>query len=421
MAKFQMQVTGTKLGFADQETVQMHLGLVLDSPAFRSSQRSSHFLRFVVETALAGEAHLLKERIIGERIFGRPPDYDTGQDSIVRVKANEVRRRLAQYYDLHPNSAVRIELPTGSYQPSFHFTPPPAQKEVALVSEQLLVLQPGRTKSRLGVAIAVTVILGIIAAGALYSTRTGAPQTAFDLFWSPFFSGPNELRLCVPTPDTYRIYGGSRQALVDAFRPLAPGTPRPKLDQSRLQDVQIVPETGFFLGLGDAHAMSLLSTFATLRGKTAQVRYGYETSFTELRAGPSILVGGFTNRWTIDLMKEARFVFATDGPEYGIRDNTTGKFICKKQRSWEARPSHDCAVVARTVDSKTGHPLLVAAGLDHFGTYAVGEFLTRPARLLLALDKAPAGWEGKNLQIVFRIEIMRDNVGPPQVLATHVW
>ena len=275
-------------------------------------------------------------------------------------------------------------------------------------------------ESRYSYGIAAGIVI-VLLAGAGYLVRSGAPTSQFDTFWDPFFKGVNELRICIPTPDTYRIYGSSRNALIEAFRPLPPGTTRPKVQEERLQDVQIVPEIGFFLGIGDAQAMSLLSTFAISRGKTAQIRHGNETSFSELRAGPSILLGGFTNRWTIDLMKDARFVFANEDGEYGIKDMTTGKFVCQKHRPWESRKSDDCAVVARTVDSKTGHPLLVAAGLDHFGTYAVGEFLTRPDRLEAALRQASAGWESKNLQIVFRIEIMRDNVGPPKILATHVW
>jgi hypothetical protein len=78
-------------------------------------------------------------------------------------------------------------------------------------------------------------------------------------------------------------------------------------------------------------------------------------------------------------------------------------------------------VITRIADSKTGHPLLVAAGLDHFGTFAVGEFLTRPELLEPALRKLPKGWASRNIQIVFRTEVVRDNVGPPQVVATHVW
>ncbi len=60
-----------------------HLEDILASPAFCTSQRSSQFLRYVVESALAGEKDRLKERVIGEQIFGRRADYDTGQDSIV--------------------------------------------------------------------------------------------------------------------------------------------------------------------------------------------------------------------------------------------------------------------------------------------------------------------------------------------------
>ena len=48
-----------------------HLEDILASPAFCTSQRSSQFLRYVVESALAGEKDRLKERVIGERIFGQ--------------------------------------------------------------------------------------------------------------------------------------------------------------------------------------------------------------------------------------------------------------------------------------------------------------------------------------------------------------
>jgi hypothetical protein len=44
-------------------------------------------------------------------IFGRPLDHDTGQDSIVRAKVNEVRRRLAQYFDeAGATASVRIDV-----------------------------------------------------------------------------------------------------------------------------------------------------------------------------------------------------------------------------------------------------------------------------------------------------------------------
>lgn len=104
---------------AREETVRSELVRILESAAFRGTRRSQDFLRYVVEHALDGDLDALKERSIGIEVFERPVDYDTGQDSIVRVKANEVRKRLAQYYGQPgAGSQVQIDLPAGSYSPS---------------------------------------------------------------------------------------------------------------------------------------------------------------------------------------------------------------------------------------------------------------------------------------------------------------
>jgi hypothetical protein len=53
--------------------------------------------------------------------MGKPSDYDTGSDATVRVRANEVRKRLAAHYDAAaPKAGIRIELPPGTYVPKFN-------------------------------------------------------------------------------------------------------------------------------------------------------------------------------------------------------------------------------------------------------------------------------------------------------------
>jgi TolB-like protein/Tfp pilus assembly protein PilF len=104
--------------------VRDHLQDVLSSDAFKGGKRAQEFLQVVVEHALAGRLDSLRERMLGAEMFGRPIDYDTGNDSVVRVKASEVRRRLAEYYrKLQTPPAVRIELPTGTYVPQFIWAP----------------------------------------------------------------------------------------------------------------------------------------------------------------------------------------------------------------------------------------------------------------------------------------------------------
>src|ERR1017187_7333560 len=106
------------------------LAQIQNSPAFRNSARSKEFLSYVVEQVLAGHPENLKERSIGVNLFHRAPSYDTGDDPIVRVKAGEVRRRLAEYYAAEEHApGLQIELPVGSYVPKFHWRtepPPPA-------------------------------------------------------------------------------------------------------------------------------------------------------------------------------------------------------------------------------------------------------------------------------------------------------
>jgi TolB-like protein/Tfp pilus assembly protein PilF len=100
--------------------IRQHLQDVLSSSAFVGSKRAQEFLQLVVEHTLADRTDSLKERMIGAEMFGRPVDYDTANDAVVRVKATEVRRRLLQYYrDSIPDSQVRIDLPVGSYVPKF--------------------------------------------------------------------------------------------------------------------------------------------------------------------------------------------------------------------------------------------------------------------------------------------------------------
>jgi len=98
----------------------MELIAILNGPGFRSSPRSCAFLRFITEETLAGREESLKERTIGVAVLKRDPSYDTGSDAGVRVRANDVRKRLSAHYEKSaPKAGFRIELPAGSYVPRF--------------------------------------------------------------------------------------------------------------------------------------------------------------------------------------------------------------------------------------------------------------------------------------------------------------
>jgi TolB-like protein len=163
--------------------VRDHLKEVIASRAFAGSKRAQDFLQLIVEHALAGRFDSLRERVIGAEMFGRPIDYDTANDAVVQVKATEVRKKLAQYYqESGKNTAVRIELPIGSYVPKFQWesletsVQPSAETDLSVFAEgttaqatfgerskaeiSVPLNLPGE-KSRRGSRVLVSVLLGL--------------------------------------------------------------------------------------------------------------------------------------------------------------------------------------------------------------------------------------------------------------------
>ncbi len=106
----------------ETETVRFELQRILASPLFQGSKRCQDFLQYIVAHTLDGELDGLTERFLGAELFGRAIDYDTKADSIVRVRANDVRRRLTEYYaDQRLTPKVVITLGAGGYVPEFHW------------------------------------------------------------------------------------------------------------------------------------------------------------------------------------------------------------------------------------------------------------------------------------------------------------
>jgi tetratricopeptide (TPR) repeat protein len=104
----------------EAEAVRRELGQILESPGFARNERLSRFLRFVVEGHLEGRDQELKESVLAVQIFGRPPDYDSKRDAVVRTEAGRLRARLSEYYlGDGKGDTLLIELPKGGYVPVF--------------------------------------------------------------------------------------------------------------------------------------------------------------------------------------------------------------------------------------------------------------------------------------------------------------
>jgi tetratricopeptide (TPR) repeat protein len=112
---------GHKLGNPSNNEVRSALERVVTSPVFRSSPQLAAFLKFIVESALAGHTEDIKGYTIAIKALGRGEDFNPKTDAIVRVEAGRLRRALATYYsDAGAHDPIGIEIPARGYIPTFH-------------------------------------------------------------------------------------------------------------------------------------------------------------------------------------------------------------------------------------------------------------------------------------------------------------
>lgn len=96
------------------------LDRVIASSPFSKSERLSSLLIYVCDLTLNGRAGEINEQKIGEDVFGRPRDYDSAIDGIVRTQASRLRQRLDLYFsDEGANEPIKIVIPRGGYVPFF--------------------------------------------------------------------------------------------------------------------------------------------------------------------------------------------------------------------------------------------------------------------------------------------------------------
>jgi hypothetical protein len=403
--------SGTADASAQDVLVRQCLNRILHSSAFGASTRAKQFLAFVVERKLEGRQDEIKERTIGTEVFARTVDFETSGDSIVRVNANEVRRRLAQYYGETPEpDPVQIVLPPGTYVPEFHL-----QGDVQAPGRVMLTAQPmlpvrGQIsrKAWWGCGLAAAAITALLAYS--FSSR----PSPFDRFWSPVLNVSAAPVLSLPATDTFQLTPEAIQTLHQVrpgeFLKLAP------------DDVQSFHN--WHSSLPVLQAAISISSVLQRKGKSPLIRIGADLKMDEVRGHPVIAIGSFSNPWTRQNVAGLRFTFdrgASDKESPSIRDSRN------PERSWSLpsiypKPQdRDYAIVSRTFDPVTGEPFVSLAGLHSFGCQIAGEFVTQPSFWNDVAARAPSGWETMNLQIVLETSVVGITTSTPKIADTHFW
>jgi len=412
------------------EEVHDQLRVVLASPAFHGSKRCQHFLEYVCQRSLAGEAGALKERTLATDVFGRPPHSELGEDTIVRVGAREVRKRLAQFY-VSPEgmaSKVRIALPSGSYAPEFHYAMAPVETVEKDAAPPALVVanRPKRRYTAMRVVGAAGVLI-VVAALAVW-TGVAHKSTVLTRFWKPVLDSNEPLLIGIAHPLVYHPSIRALKLSEKNLPPLEMPMQRPlRVNPKQLDGSDLIPVPDQYVAFGDMAAANQITAMLARRSKSVRLRFANTISFADLRQTPVLLVGAVTNHWTMELQQGWRFQFRFQPGYSAVLVDTTGKTNPGAERHWSVlatdddSTSDDYVLICRLKTASTGGFMVVVAGVKWFGTEAAGRVVTDADQLTAMVRDLPADWEKKNLQVVLHVRVIGNTPAQPEVAAWHVW
>ena len=422
--------------------VQQTLTEIFQSAPFRASKQSQQLLQYIVDQTLAGRGELLKERLIGVNVFGRRLDYDTNEDPIVRARAAEVRKRLAQFYvGEGSHCPVRIEISPGSYLASLteiprHRSIEPAILEppvplVEKVEPSVAIPNPGNreldhavpgklSKKRIFAFIVVSILLVGSAVGLWFRVYL---KTPIESFWNPLLKASEPAILYSGSNAVYMLSDEflSRYRDTHHLNPLESQGREfvvPISSDTKIGPNDLVAFKNDFITLGDLSANVRVASLLAAHGKQYDMRSGEDVAFGDLRRSPTVLIGAFNNSWTMELTGDLPFVFA-EGLK--IREQGDTKRVWTPVFTSESRVAVDYAVVTRMPHSKTGEALFAIAGITQSGTRAAADFITDPEQVRRLALNGPSDWAQKNLQFVIQTKVVNDIPTTPVVVAFKSW
>jgi len=278
------------------------------SPYFNRSARLRDLLHYLSGRVLEDEGCEIREHEVGHKVFGRPPDYDTTADNIVRVHASMLRKRLEQFFAAEgADEPWVIEIPKGNYAPVFHERAK-APAEFAAVEPAVPdfavptpVQRAGPPRWLLGALAGLAVIFAVSTLWLLTGgrpARTEAPsRPAVRRFWSQVFSPnrPADIVLDDSAVALYQELTGKPISLSEYFdRSYLRGLGNSSLDPQAASILVLRRQSSF----SNASFYWKLTQMPEAAEWRTVLRFARDYSFRELKSNNAILLGNSrTNPW----------------------------------------------------------------------------------------------------------------------------
>jgi len=394
---------------------------VVNSRELKRALRLRELLDYIGKQSQSSPSHTIREQEIGAAVFGRPEDYDTSLDNIVRVNVSELRKRLAHFFqDEGAAESIIIEIPRGGYLPVFlaravereespaevASAPAPVRETdpvgavVLPVPDNAVAASPAPKKHR--TALLVVLVAALLACGLLIwenhrlavQLQPWKADALVASFWSNFFTSGDEVDIV--TADTSFAMAedilGQTISLNDyldyKYKDLSE---QASLSPDKRQALKVI--LGRNNGsIGDFQAAKL---FMDLDAHSSALKLASARSYTpeSIKANNVILIGGRQSNPWVDLYKDRMNFFMEYEP--GIERS----FVVNRNPQPGEKPVYEVlqdrnrsySVVSFMPNINDRSYVLILSGTDSQATHAAAAFVTSPEGMAQIRQKMPTG------------------------------
>lgn len=368
--------------FADERWALLQR--VAASLAFQKSNRLRELLLYAGERSLNAPDTPIREHEIGVEVFGRPATYDTSQDTLVRVHASQLRKKLQQHFtEEGRDESLLVEMPKGSYSLIFRHR----EALVAPVPESTVQPMARRRNPWWAVLIAISV-LSTLASGLLLiqnlSLRRRAEfgmgaQPSIDAFWRQVFGNGRHNYIVaadanlVVFEDAIKQHVSLEDYQAKAFERLA---------LARIVDPEkralILNLLRPYTGMADTNIARRISLVTASNSLSTDIVFARDLTINQVSNHNTILLGSRrANPWVTLFEDKLNFKTAfEEAPKQAWFENRSPK--PGEQSTYRGRWGRFsyCRVALLPNPKGSGNVLLIS-GTDVQSTEAGGEFVTR--------------------------------------------
>lgn len=354
---------------------------IAQSPHMKTSQRLCQFLYYVSECAIRGVPEEATEQQIGIKVFGRPPGYNSSEDSIVRTHARLLRQKLESYYAQEgATEKIIVEVPKGHYLPTFRSRneKDSAQEKAGWTAQAVrrtkrvrMAILPGR-RWVFGVGLAVLVL----AVGSLLFFwhkwhQSTVAESPVQVFWSPFLTGEPPIVIYSNAVFTGNSTNGLRYA--------------PQEDTSKPEGTNYVDT---YTGIGELASVYNITRLFDAHHANFILKRSLLVTWDEAESRNLVFIGSpaeNTSLRALPAMRDFTMVATPDSSGVVNHNPAAG------EQALYSRPEHplttDYAILALVPGMHPNKHMLIFSGLTTFGTQGAVDYVCQPETAAELLKK----------------------------------